>query len=188
MPANRKHRIGVLTASVIALATLGGGAYQQGFIPRWEGTTNVRVVDGRRVSVAIHQKFDPKGVVTVCHGHTNLDDPNLKEGDVYTLAMCADILRERHLPHYNAQLASCLPEDFQVGDHQHVAMISFILNVGRSNFCNSSVGRAFRAGRREEGCRNMGKFVRAAGVVLKGLENRRYDKFWGEIAWCLRDD
>ena len=187
MAATRKHYIGVLTASVIALAA-GGVGVQQGFIPRWEGTTNVRVVNGERVSVAIHQKFDPKGVITVCHGHTNYDDPKLKEGDVYTMSMCADILRNRHLPHYNAQLASCLPKDFQVGDRMHVALLSFIINTGRNNFCNSSVGRAFRSGHREVGCRNMAKFTRAAGKVLPGLVNRRYDRFWGEVAWCLRDD
>jgi GH24 family phage-related lysozyme (muramidase) len=180
----KKHPIKMLTAGVIALATVGGGAYKTGFIPTWEGTTNLR--NGK--SVAIHQKFDPKGVITVCHGHTNLDDPKLKAGDVYTAAMCADILRDRHLPHYNAQLASCLPADFKVGDRQHVAMISFILNVGKKNFCQSSVGKLFRAGKRDEACKAMGKFTRANGVVLKGLERRRYDKFMGEIAWCLRDD
>src|SRR5690606_24794845 len=121
-------------------------------------------------------------------GHTNLDDPHLKEGDVYTIAMCREVTRNRHLPAYNVQLASCLPKDFMVGDHQHVALLSFILNVGKKNFCDSSVGRAFRAGRREEGCDNLGKFTRAAGVVLRGLERRRYDRFWGEIAWCKRDD
>lgn len=172
---NTRHKIGILTAAVIALAA--GTAVQKGFIPRWEGEDRV----------AVHNSFDPKGVITVCHGHTNLDDPNLKEGDVYTSAMCADVLAA-DLPKYNAQLASCLPLDFMVGNHQHVAMLSFVYNVGRGNFCNSSVGRAFRDGNRVEGCNNMGKFVRAAGKVLKGLQNRRYDKFWGEIAWCLRDD
>jgi len=67
-------------------------------------------------------------------------------------------------------------------------MLSFTLNVGKRNFCNSSVGRAFRAGNRRAGCYNMGKFVRANARVLKGLHNRRYDKFWGEISWCMRDD
>lgn len=177
MPLNRKHAIGTLTAGVIALAV--------GFLPHWEGFTNPR--QGGKVSVAIHQSFDPKGVITVCSGHTNLDDPDLKEGDVYTRAMCADVMAA-DLPKYNAELASCLPADFMVSDHQHVAMLSFVYNVGKGNFCNSSVGREFRAGHREAGCKNMGKFTRAAGHVLPGLERRRYDKFMGEIAWCLRDD
>lgn len=175
MALERKHYIGALTAGVIALAA--GTAVHEGFIPHWEGMDKV----------AIHNKFDPEGVITVCDGHTNYDDPNLKEGDVYTAVMCEQILA-KDLPKYNAELASCLPDDFMVGNHQHVAMLSFVFNVGQSNFCNSSVGREFRAGHREAACRNMGKFVRAAGVVLKGLQNRRYDQFWGEIAWCLRDD
>lgn len=163
-----------MTAGVVALAA--GTAYQQGLIPHWEGMDKV----------AIHNSFDPKGVITVCYGHTNYDDPNLKEGDVYTAVMCADLLGQ-DLPKYNAQLASCLPKDFMVGDHQHAAMLSFIYNVGKSNFCDSSVGREFRAGHREAACRNMGKFTRAAGKELKGLVNRRYNDFWGEIAWCLRE-
>ncbi|MCW5693312.1 MAG: glycoside hydrolase family protein, partial [Pseudolabrys sp.] len=154
-------------------------------IAHWEGVTNPK--QGGKVSVAIHQSFDPKGIITVCRGHTNHDDKSLKTGDVYTIAMCDDLLKT-DLPKYNEQLASCLPNNFMVGDHQHAAMLSFVYNVGRGNFCNSSVGRAFREGRREEGCRNMGKFTRAAGVVLRGLERRRYDQFIGEIAWCLRDD
>jgi lysozyme len=170
-----KHKIGALTAAVIALAA--GTATQKGFIPHWEGTKHV----------VSHNAFDPKGVWDVCYGHTNLDDPNLKIGDYYTNVMCSEILGQ-DLPKYNDQLASCLPKDFMVGDHQHVAMLSFIYNTGQDNFCNSSVGRAFRDGNRKAACNNMGKFTRAVGVVLKGLQNRRYDKFWGEIAWCLRED
>ena len=185
MPINRKHKFGILTAGAIAL--LVGTASQQGILPHWEGLTNPKIVNGERVSVAIHQKFDPKGVITVCHGRTNLDDPTLKEGDVYTVVMCRDLLRA-DVPKYHAQIVPCLPADLEVGDHQQAAMISFAYNVGKGNFCPSSVGRAFRAGRREEACRNMGKFTRAAGVVLPGLQNRRYDGFIGEIAWCLRDD
>lgn len=181
MALERKHKIGMLTAGVIALAA--GTAYQQGYIKHWEGEDRV----------AVRNWFDPinprtgKKVVTVCQGHTDFDDPNLKEGDVYTAVMCADALAA-DLPKYNAELASCLPADMLVSDHQHVAMISFIYNTGKHNFCDSSVGREFRAGHREAACRNMGKFTRAAGRELKGLVNRRYDQFWGEIAWCLRDD
>jgi lysozyme len=178
MALEQRHYIGILTAGVITLAA--GTAVQQGFIPHWEG-------GNQKVQRAIHQSFDPKGVVTVCHGHTNLDDPNLKVGDVYTAVMCTQVLAA-DLPKYNAEMTSCLPKDFMVSDHEHVAMLSFTYNVGEGNFCNSSVGREFRAGHREAACRNMGKFVRANGVVLKGLQNRRYDQFWGEIEWCLRED
>ena len=183
MALQRRHSIAVLTAGVITLAA-GTGA-QQGFIPHWEGFTNSK--QGGKVSVAIHQPFDPKGVITVCNGHTNLDDPDLKEGDVYTRVMCSEVLAV-DLPKYNAELANCLPKNFQVSDHQHTAMLSFVYNVGKRNFCNSSVGRNFRLGHRKQACEAMGQFTRANIVVLKGLKNRRYDKFWGEIAWCLRDD
>lgn len=178
MAINSKHKIGILTAAVIVLAA--GTATQQGYFPRWEGPVKAR-------QVAVHQSFDPKGVITVCSGITNHDIKTLKAGDVYTRAMCDDAMAAA-LPKYNAALASCLPASFMVGNHQHVAMLSFVYNVGPRNFCNSSVGREFRAGHREAACRNMGKFTRAAGKELKGLHNRRYDKFYGEIAWCLRED
>lgn len=178
MAIKAKHKIGVLTAAVIALAA--GTATTTGFLPRWEGPV-------KATQVAIHQSFDPKGVITVCSGITNHDIKTLKAGDVYTRSMCDDAMAAA-LPKYNAMLAACLPPGFQVSDHQHVAMLSFVYNVGPANFCNSSVGREFRAGRREAACRNMGKFTRAAGKELRGLVNRRYDKFYGEIAWCLRED
>lgn len=172
----KKHYIGVLTATVIALAA--GTATQKGFIPRWEGVKHT----------ISHNAIDPKGIVDVCNGHVvDLKKPDIPIEDYYTDAMCADILA-MDLPKYNAMLTSCLPSNFQVGEHQHVAMLSFVYNVGKGNFCNSSVGRLFREGKRNDACDAMGKFTRAAGVVLKGLENRRYDQFWGEIAWCKRDD
>jgi lysozyme len=179
MPLQRKHKIGILTATVVGLLW-GGAQYGQGLLPHWEGADKAR-------NVAIHQSFDPRGVVTVCSGITNYDIPGLKPGDVYTRLMCNDA-EKAATPKYNAMLASCLPKDFMVGDHQHAAMLSFVYNVGKRNFCESSVGRDFRAGKREQACDDMGKFVRANGVVLRGLVNRRYDKFLGEIAWCKRDD
>lgn len=169
MPLQTRHKVGILTAGVIALATV--------FIPHWEGEQHR----------AIHNAFDPPGVVTVCNGHTNLDDPDLKEGDYYTAAMCADVLAI-DLPKYNRQLTSCLPKDLLVSDHEHVSLLSFEYNIGERNFCRSTVARELRAGHRQAACRAMGAFTRANGVVLKGLHNRRYDGFWGEIAWCLRDD
>lgn len=175
-----KHKIGVLTGGVIALLLGAGTATNDGLLGHWEG-------HDKTTNVAIHQAFDPSGVVTVCKGITNYDIPDLKEGDIYTRVMCHDA-EAAALPKYNEMLASCLPDDFYVSDRQHAAMLSFVYNVGKHNFCESSVGREFRAGHRAQACRNMGKFVRANGVVLKGLNNRRYDQFWGEIAWCLRDD
>ena len=184
MALDRKQKFGILTAGTIAL--LVGTAAQQGLIPHHEGVTNPKIVNGQRVSVAKWQSFDPKGVFTVCHGHTNHANPKLKPGDVYTIAMCLDLLKA-DIPKYHAMAASCLPENFIVTDRRRAAIISFVYNVGQGNFCNSSVGREFRAGNHRAACMNMGKFVRAAGVVLPGLEKRRYDKFWGEIAWCLED-
>jgi GH24 family phage-related lysozyme (muramidase) len=179
MPFERKHAIGVLTAGVIALAA--GTAAQQGFIPHWEGEQHH----------AVRNAFDPinpatgKKVVTVCNGHTDLDDPNLKEGDYYTRVMCADVL-SHDLVKYNRDLVRYLGPNYMVSDHMHVALLSFDINTGPGNF--KKIARLLRAGHRREACRAMGQYVRAAGVVLKGLHNRRYDQFWGEIAWCLRDD
>lgn len=173
-----RHAIGVLTAGVIALAA--GTATQQGFIPRWEGGV-------KEVQVAVHLPFDRRGVYTVCSGLTNADIKDLKPGDVYTRAMCDDA-EAAALPKYNDGLVRVLGADFLVSTHMHVALLSFIYNIGEHAFANSTVARELKAGHREAACRAMGMYTRANGVVLKGLQNRRYDKFWGEIAWCLRDD
>lgn len=139
----------------------------------------------------MRQAFDPinpatgKKVVTVCNGHTDLDDPNLKEGDYYTAAMCAGVLAA-DLAKYNKDLARYLGPNFLVSDRMHVALLSFDINVGPGNF--RKIAALLRAGKRKEGCEAMGQYIRANHVVLKGLENRRYDKFLGEIAWCLSDE
>lgn len=194
----KRHAVAALPPAVIVL--LWGVGAQQGLLPHWEGTAKSR-------NVAIHQSFDPKGVITVCSGLTNYDNPNLKEGDVYTRAMCDDA-QKAATPKYNAMLASCLPKDFMVGDHQHAAMLSFTYNLGQGSpkrhngFCYSTVGVEFRASAAAEAagnhddaqrhrvaaCKAMGAFTRANGVVIEGLQNRRYDKFWGEVEWCQRDD
>lgn len=179
MPLQTRHKVGIITAAVIALAA--GTGTQTGLVPHWEGEQHH----------AVRNSFDPinpatgKKVVTVCNGHTDLDDPTLQAGDYYTAAMCRDVLGH-DLVKYNKDLVRYLGSNYMLSNHMHAALLSFDINVGPGNF--KKIAKLLREGKREEGCRAMGRYVRAAGVTLKGLYNRRYDKFWGEIAWCLRDD
>lgn len=158
---------GGATAAVIVLAAV--------FIQHWEGTD----------LVAKHNSFDPAGVITVCNGMTNYDKPTLKVGDTYTKEECAGELRQ-DIPKYDAMLRSCVHVEMPL--HRYVAFLSFIYNLGKRTVCNSTAVRELNMGRIPQACQAMTLYDKANGVVMRGLKNRREDKFWGERAWCLRED
>ena len=149
------------------------------FIPQWEGMdTTVR-----------HFSFDPPGVFTVCNGITNLDPDyaHIRPGMKFTEAQCAEAFA-KVLPKYVAPIAECIPSFASMPPHRQVAITSASYNLGPQTICRSTAARLLNQGKVDEGCEALGRFVRANGVVLKGLQNRRFDPKWGEIAWCKRDD
>jgi lysozyme len=147
------------------------------FIPHWEGMDRV----------AKHNAFDPAGVITVCNGITNYDDPNLKVGDHLTKQECEQRLKNA-IPKYAQPLAECMTHFNEYGPHRQVAFISASYNLGPATVCKSTAVRLLNEGDIRGGCAALGNFIKADGKVLKGLVNRRNDPTWGEIAWCLRED
>lgn len=129
---------------------------------------------------AFHDPIDPPGVVTVCNGITNYDQP-LKVGQVFTKDECA-ILLAKALPRYDAMVKKCVYADMP--PHRHAAILSFTYNVGGGNLCKSSVARELNAGHVKAGCDALLKFNRANGRVLRGLNNRRI----AERKLCLMED
>lgn len=163
---------------------LGAGAMALAavFIPHWES--------GGRMDMTVRQQhFDPPGVYTVCDGITNLDPdyawirPRMK----FTEAQCAEAFK-KVLPKYIAPIAKCIPSYNSMPPHRQVAILSFAYNLGPGRVCKGTIAREFNAGHTAAGCRAMGAYIRANGKVLKGLQNRRFDPKWGEIAWCMRED
>jgi lysozyme len=131
---------------------------------------------------AVHERIDPPGVITVCNGITNYDQPNLKAGDRFTPEQCKMLL-SKALPKYDA----CIQQNVKVDlpPRRHVAMLSYIYNTGCGNFRKSSILRDLNAGRTKQACDDfLHSALTANGKFLQGLANRRH----AERALCLRED
>lgn len=166
----RQHK-GKLTGAAAALALTSA------LLVHWEGED----------LVAVHNKFDPPGVVTVCNGITNYDLPWLKVGMRFTHEDC-DALRVRAIPKYIDPLKKCIKDFEAMPPARQAALGSAAYNLGPATICHSTAVRLLNQGDVEGGCRALGNFIRANGVVLKGLVNRRQDSTWGEIAWCMENE
>lgn len=168
---------GAAIAIPVAVAALAGV-----LIPHWES--------GGRMDLTVRQqKIDPPGVYTVCDGVTNLDPDyrHIKPGDKFTEAQCREAFA-KILPTYYAPLAECVNGYTAMPPHRQTALLSAAYNLGPGTICRSRAVRLLNEGNVKEGCEALGAFVRANGVVLRGLERRRFDPKWGEISWCKRDD
>lgn len=142
------------------------------FIAQWEGTDYV----------AHHARIDPPGVITWCHGNTNYDDPTVKVGTRFTKDEC-DVLLAKTLPKYLEPIDKCLKVDVTL--HNMLALLSASYNAGPKAVCNSSMVRLFNAGEPKAACDAFrGWYVRANGIVLQGLKNRRE----AERKMCLTED
>jgi lysozyme len=163
MPSPKTAKRLGLTAAVVGSATV--------FLVQWEGLT----------LVAKHERIDPPGVITVCNGITNHDQPDLKEGDRFTPAQCKDLLAGA-LPKYN----SCIQDNIKVDlpPRRHAALLSFVYNVGCGNARKSSVFRKINAGDVRGGCDALLNWTQADGKFVQGLLNRRR----AERELCLRND
>jgi lysozyme len=164
-----KHKATLSVAAVACCTAL---------IAHWEG------ID----PVAKHNSFDPAGVVTVCYGYTNLDDPTLKAGERFTREQCEELL-SKVIPEYAYPLTRCLTHWNEYSPHRQAALISASYNLGPARICNTQARELFNDGDAAAGCKYMMRYTRAAGRELPGLVNRRYaDKTWGEYEWCMRND
>ena len=160
-----------LSATAVALAWL--------FIPHWEGMD----------LVVKQNSFDRPGVYTVCNGITNLDPEYkwIRPGMKFTPEKCEAAFRAV-IPNYEKPIAKCIKDYYSLPPHRQIAFLSAAFNLGAGTICKSTAVRKLNAGDTKGGCEALGAFVKANGVKLKGLKNRRFDPKWGEIAWCLRED
>jgi lysozyme len=162
------------------------------FLCTWEGVSYT----------AKHERIDPPGVITVCNGITNYDQKNLKAGDRFTPVQCQKLLSGA-LPKYDTCIQRYVKVDLPA--HRHVALLSYIYNVGCGNFQKSATLLDLNAGRSEQACedfvpsretldhvadlKEQGHDVRpgittANHKFLPGLMNRRR----AERVLCLRED
>lgn len=152
----RKKLAAGAAAVVIATATP--------FIAKWEGleTTAYR---------------DIVGVPTVCYGETR----GVKMGDTYTKAECMEMLKVA-VGEYYSKIEPCMTnKDIPVG--VQASLLELAYNVGTGATCKSTMMRLANQGKYKEACKELDKWVKAGGQIVRGLQNRRADS---KINLCLK--
>ena len=118
---------------------------------------------------------DIVGVWTVCAGITRG-----VEHRPYTRAECQQLDKQETV-RLLTEVAACI--DKPLTEHQWVAVGSWTYNVGAANACRSTLVQKINAGRSaQEWCRELLKWNRAGGQVVRGLTRRRE----AEYAECIK--
>jgi lysozyme len=120
---------------------------------------------------------DPIGIPTYCFGETQ--DAIL--GEKHSEAECKALLPGR-LSTFNDGLDACL--HVPVGPYRRASLVSFSYNVGTSAACGSTLIKKLNNGAGTEACAELSRWVRAGGIVLRGLVKRRKI----ERAYCERNE
>jgi lysozyme len=111
---------------------------------------------------------DPVGILTICFGETR----GVRPGDTATAAECKAKLGGRLLE-FETGIRRCMRNPDAIPDGAYIASISFAYNVGVGAFCNSTMRRKLDAGDIRGACDELPKWVKARGITLPGLVNRR---------------
>lgn len=148
MNAARKTAAGLVVASAGLL----------GFIAHWEGS---------REQVYL----DIVGVPTVCEGHTG---PEVKLGDRWTKPQC-DAILVKNVDRFSDAVLGCV--QVPINQHQYDAFVALAFNVGSNAFCGSTLVRLANAGDVAGACKQILRWNRAGGRVVKGLANRRQAEY-----------
>ncbi|MBN67577.1 MAG: lysozyme [Rickettsiales bacterium] len=119
----------------------------------WEGRENTAYLD-------------PVGIPTVCYGHTL----TAEMGDVYTDKECYHLLKA------DLRVAADAVDrrvDVPLSPETKAALISFVFNVGETQFASSTLLRKLKAGDYAGACNELPRWVYAKGKKLRGLVRRR---------------
>lgn len=142
----------------IAAAGLSGTlATAAAIIAQFEGKSNTSYLD-------------PVQVWTICYGETK----DIKEGMYKTDEECLDSLAADVVSHNKDML---LHVSVPLSDQEHIAYLSFTYNVGVSAFSSSTLLKKLNSGDREGACRELLRWDKAGGKVLRGLVNRRNTEY-----------
>jgi lysozyme len=120
--------------------------------------------------------LDVAGVPTICVGETR----GVKLGQTKTVDECKEILAQT-LKEFDAHIYRCIPSAHTLPDTTWIAIRSWTYNVGVGAMCRSTLVKKLNAGDIEGACRELPKWVRAGGRVIRGLEIRRQ----AEMKLCL---
>lgn len=160
-PSNRTRAVvggGAAVAAALAIATP--------LIAHWEGG---RQRDGSAIAYADRLAH---GLPTACEGITGNDQYGhaIVPGHRYTSSECDEMLR-RELGRRIEGVKACLPATIPV--QGLAASLSLAYNIGTVRFCHSTAAIRFRAGNYRGGCIALTAYNRSAGIVRRGLVNRR---------------
>ena len=133
---------------------------------------SIKQDEGRRH--AVYQ--DIVGVPTVCDGITG---PDVIPGKVYTDAEC-NALTIKHVEKHGAQLLDCI--HVRVTQGMYEALASWAYNVGVVAACKSTALKLINSGNYYAGCKDLLRWDRAGGRVVRGLTIRRKQEADG----CIR--
>lgn len=106
-------------------------------------------------------------VLTVCDGITG---PDVIPGKTYTDAEC-NRLSIKAAETHGSQLLDCI--HVRITQAMYESLASWAYNVGAGAACKSTAIRLINAGRYAEGCRDLMRWNRAGGQVVRGLTLRR---------------
>lgn len=166
----------------VALAVVAGslalaGAYTAG--PSAERL--VKEAEGKRNKAYL----DPVRIPTICYGAT----AGVKLGQRATDAQCDQMLR-RDLTYAGQGIAKHVTQP--ITQEQYDALVSFVYNVGETQFRRSTLLRKINAGNCYGAGAEFPRWVKAKGTVLPGLVTRRADerKLFekGCPAWVLQSN
>jgi GH24 family phage-related lysozyme (muramidase) len=149
MSARRKAAGGIAgSATALALAI--------NFIGGWEGSETTAY-------------WDHFGAVwTVCSGETR----GVAQGDTYSQAECDAMLAVGVLD-FERQLDACLTNEDSIPVNAKIAFVSWTYNIGAGAACGSTLVRKANAGDLDGACRELPRWNKAGGQVIRGLSNRR---------------
>ena len=120
---------------------------------------------------------DPVGVWTIGYGHTKTTRP----GQQITKEQAEALLRQ-DIAEFEQAVESLI--DVPLTDNQFGALVSFAFNVGAGALRRSTLRQKLNAGDYEGAARELLKWDKAGGRVLRGLSRRRY----AEMTLFLRAD
>jgi GH24 family phage-related lysozyme (muramidase) len=113
----------------------------------------------------------PAGVLTIGYGHTTAEGyPAVNENMTITVSEANDILR-RDLGKEEATVSDLVK--VPLNQNQFDALVSFVFNVGRTNFANSTLLKKLNAGQYDAVPTELMKWTRGGGKQLPGLVRRR---------------
>jgi lysozyme len=145
--------------TAIAAATLMAASY---FLPSPQAVRDIQEHEGTKLIAYA----DPVGIPTICTGATL----NVRLGQVATKSECDNML-VRDLTYAGKGVAHGVTHRITQG--QYDALVSFVFNIGETQFYKSTLLRKINAGDCYGASKEFGRWVYAKGILLRGLVIRR---------------